>query len=127
MEMEPLARKLAFVFYAFLISFATQSFAEIIDASKAPFYVGKSVMVCGNVKQVSQHKQRVYINLTRAYPNEDIAFLIWNEDIPNFARKFGNLSSLFNKRVCGAGEITIYKEHLQMKLSNPSNLRLMKN
>lgn len=124
--MEPLTRRLALAFSAFLISFTSQTFAEVIDASKAPFYVGKSVMVCGNVKQVSQHKQRTYINLTRAYPNEDIAFLIWQDDLSNFSQKFGNLSSLLNRRVCGTGEITLYKEHLQMKLANPNNLRLMK-
>lgn len=37
-----------------------------------------------------------------------------------------NFENLSEKRVCALGELQLYKQHIQMPLSNPKNLRLMK-
>ena len=60
------------------------------------------------------------------WSKEEIGFLIWNSDMPAFVERFGNIDNLEGRRVCGMGTIEVYKQHLQMKISNPTMLRLMK-
>lgn len=98
---------------------------DVVEDNKAVFYVNKSKMVCGKVHQVKKSKQQTYINLGGAYPHQNIAFLVWDSDLPPFKVKFGELDSLQQQRVCARGKIEDYKGKLQIIVKEPNFLRLM--
>lgn len=100
--------------------------AEQIDSIKAPFHVNETLMVCGQVAEVTSQAKRMLLNLGNSYPKEHVSVLIWKSDLQPFTEKFGNLSSLKNQRVCSQGKIHQYKDHLFITVKNPSLLRLMK-
>lgn len=110
-----------------VLAISTVSFAanSAVDSVKAPFYVDKEVMVCGQVHQVVTQKKRVLYNLGDAYPREHVAIQIWNSDLPEFVKKFGAPENLAHKRVCVHGKIETYKEHLFITVKNPTLFRLM--
>lgn len=83
----------------FVIGAVHAETAERIDSAKAPFYVGKRVMVCGVIKEVVPRSKNVYLNMTRNYPREDLALVVWREDFGLFREKFGNFENLSEKRV----------------------------
>ncbi len=118
-------KRLAYMLMLSLVSLSSHAEPKI-ESFKAPFYVGETVMACGKVTQVSQGKKATYLNLNKRYPNQDLAVLIWDSNIPKFNQRFGKLDKLKNSRVCARGEITEYKDALQIKVSNPQFLRLMK-
>ena len=96
-----------------------------IEALRAPFHVGESVLACGQVAQVSVHSEVAYINLDRPYPNHTLALVIWQSDLAAYETRLGRLSTLEGKRVCARGTIEEYRKRLQMILKNPQFLRLM--
>ena len=98
---------------------------EQIEALKAPFYVGKSVMACGKVAQVTVRSEITYINLDRPYPSQTLALVVWQNELPAYEARFGKVSALENKRVCARGIIEEYRKTLQIIMSNPQFLRLM--
>jgi hypothetical protein len=98
---------------------------EQIEALKAPFHVGESVLACGKVAQVTVRSEVAYINLDRPYPNHALALVIWKSELPSYETRFGKLSTLEGKRVCARGKIEEYRKSLQMILKNPQFLRLM--
>ena len=98
---------------------------EQIEALRAPFHVGESVLACGNVAQVSVRSGVAYINLDRPYPNHALALVIWQGELAAYESRFGKLSTLEGKRVCARGTIEEYRKSLQMILKNPQFLRLM--
>ena len=98
---------------------------EQIEALRAPFYVGKSVLACGKVAQVTVRSEVSYINLYRPYPNHALALVIWQSELPAYETRFGKLPTLEGKRVCARGKIEEYRKSLQMIMKNPQFLRLM--
>jgi DNA/RNA endonuclease YhcR with UshA esterase domain len=97
-----------------------------IDSSKAPFYVGKEAMVCGKVSEIKPFHNGTYINVGGRYPNQHITFLVWESDQPKFDARFGGLSVFQGAKACARGLVENYKNTLQIKVSNPQFLRLMK-
>lgn len=97
-----------------------------IEAFKAAFHVGKSVMACGKVAEVKESRNVIYMNLDKPYPNQTLGVLIWSSDRDRFEQRFGKLSAFRGERVCARGKIEDYQGHLQIKLSNPQLLRLIK-
>lgn len=98
----------------------------LIDSSKAAFYVGKEAMVCGIVHEVKPFSKGTYINIGARYPNQHVSFLVWDTDRPKFNSRFGGLSVFQGAEACARGLIENYKNSLQIKLSNPQFLRLIK-
>ncbi|PMH46201.1 hypothetical protein BCU68_08690 [Vibrio sp. 10N.286.49.B3] len=111
---------------AVMLSFNVQSSEEKIEASKAPFYVGKTVMACGQVAQVSKNNKANYLNFDKKYPNQVLMALIWENKLQGVEKRFGNIKNLEGRRVCVRGKITEYKNKLQIQVSNPQYIRLMK-
>ncbi len=97
-----------------------------IDSSKAAFYVGKDVMVCGTVYEVRPFSKGTYINVGARYPNQHISFLVWETDHQKFNARFGGLGVFQGAQACAQGLVENYKSKLQIKVSNPQFLRLMK-
>ncbi|WP_061038153.1 hypothetical protein [Vibrio coralliirubri] len=108
------------------LSLGAQASEARIEAYKAPFHVGETVMACGEVVQVSKGKKAHYLNLDNKYPNQTLTVLIWDNNLQGFKARFGELSQLEDQRVCARGKITEYKNSLQIQVSNPQFLRLMK-
>lgn len=108
------------------LSLASTVIASPIPSAKAAFHVGEDVMVCGDVKDVKILKMRTVMNLGKKYPHEDLSILIWDTDAEPFRNKFGDLRKFYGKRVCVQGTIETYRDHLQIKATNPTLLRLMK-
>lgn len=96
-----------------------------IEAIKAPFHVGKTVMACGQLAEIKHLENRHYLNLDRMYPNQTLTLLVWDNNYKWFEERFGRLDGLVGKRFCARGTIEEYKNNLQMKVNNPQFLRLM--
>lgn len=98
---------------------------EQIEALRAPFHVGETVLACGRVAQVSARSDVTYINLDRPYPNHTLALVVWQSNLLAYESRFGRLSTLEGKRVCALGTIEHYRNGLQVIMKNPQFLRLM--
>lgn len=98
-----------------------------IEAIKAPFYVGQTVMACGKLAEVTSSYGRNFLNLDAKYPSHSLAILIWDDNFSGFIERFGNFDKYIGRRFCARGTITEYKNSLEMNLKNPNFLRLMNN
>lgn len=97
-----------------------------IESYRAALHVGETVMACGVVAQVHKGRKATYLNLDKPYPNQSLAILIWDDNLKGFENRFGQLTRFNEQKVCVRGKITEYKNSLQMQVSNPQFLRLMK-
>ena len=105
-----------------IISYAAES---KIEAFKAPFHVGKTVMACGNLAEIKHLSNRHYLNLDKKYPNQTLTLLVWDSDYRWFEERFGNIDGFVDRRFCARGRIEEYKNNMQIKVTNPQFLRLM--
>lgn len=111
----------------FTVTFVLPAAAEpTIDSSKAAFYVGSEAMVCGKVVEMKKFSKGTYLNLGGAYPNQHLSAIVWGSDDADFESRFGDLKIFQGQRACVRGLIESYKKSLQIKVTNPQFLRLMK-
>jgi hypothetical protein len=94
-----------------------------IEARQSANHIGEGVLACGTVAQVTGRAEVSYVNLDNSYPNQTLALVVWRSDLPAFEARFGALSTLVGKRVCGRGVIERYRNGLQMALRNPQFLQ----
>ena len=111
---------------AMLLSMAAADAEPTIDSSKAAFHVGSQAMVCGGVAEVRPFAKGTYLNMGGRYPNQHITVVVWSNDEPAFKARFGQISTFQGARACARGLVESYRNSLQMKVSNPQFLRLMK-
>lgn len=113
--------------FYFLISstFAANSIPTI-DSSKAAFFVGQEVMVCGQVSEIKHFNKGTYINVGPKYPNQHLTLVIWDSVEQDFKKRFGGLYVFLGNQACALGPVETYKNKLQIKVTNPQFLRLMK-
>ncbi|MGC2212995.1 MAG: hypothetical protein WA602_07325, partial [Silvibacterium sp.] len=96
--------KAAIVAATFLL---VPAFAQNITASEAAKHVGEQATVCGKI--VSEHTasqsdgQPTFINLDRAYPNQEFTAVVWEKDKANV----GKIPS--SGDICVSGTITLYR------------------
>lgn len=105
---------------------AVNAAALRVDSSKAAFYVGQEVMVCGPISQVTPFSKGTYLSMGPQYPKQHLTVVIWGSDEQGFNQRFGGLQAFLGKQACALGIIETYKNKLQIKISNPQFLRLMK-
>tara|TARA_Y100000310_G_C20014643_1_gene504568 strand:- start:78 stop:431 length:354 start_codon:yes stop_codon:yes gene_type:complete len=108
---------------ALLLSTAANATTQI-STKNAPFHEGESVIACGPLKQVSQFKRGVYLNMDERYPQQSITFVVWEDDLAEFKQQHGPLEDLVGKNICGKGTITLYKGRSQMSLYNSFALKI---
>ena len=96
-----------------------------VEANKAPFYVGRTVLACGKLAGAKPFKKGIYLSLDKPFPKETLTILIWDRHLPDIRSKFGRLDDLKNRQFCALGEITEYRKHLRLEIENPHHLRLM--
>lgn len=119
-------KRFAVVASAVLLSTTVSHAAEPkIEAYKAPFHVGKTVMACGVLAETKHFPDRHYLNLDKKYPKQSLTVLVWNKDYRWFEQRFGKIDGYVGRRFCVRGKIEEYKNNLQMKVTNPQFLRLM--
>lgn len=97
-----------------------------IATNKAAFHLNESVMACGPVVEVQELTRRTVLNFDRPFPEQSLSILVWDDKKSIFENHFGKLTSLSGKKLCANGVIQEYHGNLQIKMKNPSLLRVMK-
>ena len=102
--------------------------ADTLDPAEAGSHVGEEATVCGEVTgaKFSGHRKRkpTFIDFGPPHPNQLFTALIWGE----YSDKFDYVpESLLGKTVCVSGKITEYKGKAEIKVSDPTQIRIMEN
>ena len=100
--------------------------ADTLDPVEASSHVGEDATVCGEVTgaKYSSHRKRkpTFIDLGPPHPNQHFTALIWGE----YRDKFDYVpETLLGKTICVSGTITEYKGKAEIKVSDPSQIRVM--
>ena len=100
--------------------------AGTLAPGDAASHVGEEATVCGEVTgaKFSDHRKRkpTFIDFGPPHPNQFFTALIWGE----YRDKFDYVpESLLGKRICVSGTITEYKGKAEIKVSDPSQIRVM--
>ena len=105
---------------------APASATDSLGPADATSHIGEEATVCGEVTGVkfSSHRERkpTFIDFGPPHPNQVFTALIWGEyrDRFDYAPE-----SLFGKTICVPGTITEHKGKPEIKVTNPSQIRLM--
>ena len=109
-----------------LLAAATVHAAEPLDPADAANHIGEEATVCGEVSgaKYSDHRERkpTFIDFGPPHPNQAFTALIWGE----YRDKFDYVpESLLGKRICVSGTITEHKGKPEIKVTEPSQIRVM--
>ncbi len=100
--------------------------ADTLDPAEAGSHVGEETTVCGEVTgaKFSGHRKRkpTFIDFGPPHPNQLFTALIWGENRDKFDYA---PASLLGKTVCVFGKITEYKGKAEIKVSDPTQIRVM--
>ncbi len=119
-------KRLALAAFLLTLMLSNVRAEPLIDSTKAAFYVGQAAMVCGPVHGVTKFSKGTYLNIGARHPRQHITFVIWDSDQSKFNERFGSLAVFDGAQACARGVIETYRNALQVKVSNPQFLRLMK-
>lgn len=97
-----------------------------IESTRAAFYVGQEIMVCGPISEVKPFSKGTYLSMGPKYPQQHLTVLVWDSNQQGFNTRFGSLDAFKGRSACVRGLLETYKNTLQIKVSNPQFLRLMK-
>ena len=111
-----------------LLAAAAVNAADPLDPADAIDHIGEEATVCGEVTgaKFSSHRKRkpTFIDFGPPHPNHVFTALIWGE----FRDKFDYVpESLLGRTICVSGTITEHKGRPEIKVSEPSQIRLMNN
>jgi hypothetical protein len=100
--------------------------ADPLDPADAASHVGEQATVCGEVTgaKFSDHRKRkpTFIDFGPPHPNQFFTALIWGE----YRDKFDYVpESLFGKTICVSGTITEHKGKPEIKVSDPSQIKVV--
>ena len=100
--------------------------ADALDPAEAANHVGEEATVCGEVTgaKYSDHRKRkpTFIDFGPPHPNQLFTALIWGE----YRDKFDYVpESLLGKTICVSGTISEYKGKAEIKVSDPTQIRLI--
>ncbi len=109
-----------------LLAAAMSHAAEPLEPADAVDHIGEQATVCGEVTgaKFSDHRKRkpTFIDFGPPHPNQLFTALIWGEyrDSFDYAPE-----SLLGKSICVSGTITEHKGKPEIKVSEPSQIRVM--
>lgn len=115
-------KHLTILFLAFIASVCQA--AATISSKEVPFHQGENIVACGVLKELSRFKKGVYLNMDAAYPHQSMTFVVWEGDLVEFSKKFGNLNDLVGQNICGSGVVKEYKGRSQIHLYNAFSLKI---
>jgi DNA/RNA endonuclease YhcR with UshA esterase domain len=99
---------------------------EIIPDEEAQKRVGQTVTVCGIVASTryseSAKTKLTYLNLGRPYPDQSLTVVI--PDQLRALYRFRPEEYFKGKKICAAGQITVYRDKPQIVIDDPSQIRL---
>ena len=109
-----------------LLAAAAVNAADPLDPADAIDHIGEEATVCGEVTgaKFSSHRKRkpTFIDFGPPHPNHVFTALIWGE----FRDKFDYVpESLLGRTICVSGTITEHKGRPEIKVSEPSQIRVM--
>jgi hypothetical protein len=109
-----------------LLAAAAVNAADPLDPADAIDHIGEEATVCGEVTgaKFSSHRKRkpTFIDFGPPHPNHVFTALIWGE----FRDRFDYVpESLLGKTICVSGTITEHKGRPEIKVSEPSQIRVM--
>jgi hypothetical protein len=107
---------------------APASATDSLGPADAIDHVGEEATVCGEVTgaKFSSHRKRMptFIDFGPPHPNHLFTALIWGE----YRDRFDYVpESLFGKTICVSGTITEHKGKPEIKVNEPSQIRVMDN
>lgn len=114
------------LFLSGLLLAGTVLAADTLDPADAAAHVGEEATVCGEVTgaKFSSHRKRkpTFIDFGPPHPNQLFTALIWGEH----RDKFDYVpESLLGKTICVSGTITEHKGKAEIKVSDPSQIRVI--
>jgi DNA/RNA endonuclease YhcR with UshA esterase domain len=126
MTRKTLSRMSGLLVLAALFGAGVTSAADTLDPAEAARHVGEEVTVCGEVTgaKYSSHRKRkpTFIDFGPPHPNQPVTALIWGE----YLDKFDYVpESLFGNTICVSGTITQDKGKVEIKVSDPAQIRVM--
>jgi hypothetical protein len=94
-----------------------------IPASQAAQHIGEHATVCGSVESArylaNSRGKPTFLNIGKAYPDQDFTVVIWSED----RAKFGHPEDrLIHKHICVSGQIELYRGKPQIVAKNESQI-----
>ena len=97
--------------------------AQTITAQQAKKHIGETARVCGQVASVHltfrTRGQPTFLNLSKPYPHQVFAAVIWGLD----RGKFGDPEQRYlSRRICVTGLITVYRGQPEMVLKDPKQV-----
>ena len=109
-----------------LLAAAAVNAADPLDPADAIDHIGEEATVCGEVTgaKFSSHRKRkpTFIDFGPPHPNQFFTALIWGEH----RDKFNYVpESLLGKTICVSGTITEHKGKAEIKVSDPSQIRVV--
>jgi len=115
------------VLIAFSLSLNKGLAQNKIGSSEAKNNVGKTLTVCGLVassRYLERSKEQpTFLNIGKAYPNQDLTVVIFGKD----RSKFGTPENDFkDKRVCVTGKIELYKNEPQIVVKEKEQIKIEK-
>lgn len=116
----------ATLFLSGLLLAGTVFAADTLDPADAAAHVGEEATVCGEVTgaKFSSHRKRkpTFLDFGPPHPNQLFTALIWGEH----RDKFDYVpESLLGKTICVSGTITEHKGKAEIKVSDPSQIRVV--
>jgi exonuclease VII large subunit len=116
-------KKLCITFLFVFILPIIYSAQTVISSDSVKNYIGKEVVVKGEITQVTVTKSGlVFFNIDGKYPNNKFTGVIFKKDV----EKFGDIKSWEGKKVSMKGTIEEYKGSIEMKLKNQGQLSFYK-
>ena len=86
-----------------------------IPSSEASRHMGERATVCGYVASTrylsSSRSKPTFLNLGKAYPDQDITVVIWQEDRGAFGQPE---TRYLHRNICVSGQITSYQSRPQI-------------
>lgn len=113
------------VFFAVTFVLATftikaQTVININDKDVAN-YVGKEVTVCDSVYSARAMDNLSLMNLGGKFPKEIMTVVVFKADRDKFDEEPVNLFE--HKRICVTGKLTMYKDKLQIVVTDPKQVK----
>ena len=95
---------------------------KTVDPKKLAKYNKQYIKTCSIVTGVYKLKKRghpTFINFGRSYPNQFFTAIVWENNLPNFSY---NLKNLIGKKICIKGEVYLFRNKPNIKLSNENQI-----
>ena len=105
---------------AFAFTTKAQTTVNINDKDIAS-YVGKEVTICDSVYSARAMDNLSLMNIGGKFPKEVMTIVVFKADRDKFEEEPVNLFE--HKRVCVTGTLTVYKDKLQIVVTDPKQFK----